>query len=318
MGGWSRDRYPDPEEYTDKDIVFDPDNHSYLVNGKLLPSVTQLLQKHKITPDFSSLPIDPEKLEYARQRGDIIHAEVENYIKHGIVGMSPEFQQIKHLLLDRYQKYYSEIRGYCDEYAGTCDLVIIIDDTEAWIIDLKTGQLHKRAVGFQDGMYARFKQIKALVGNRKVRYFGLDAKPKTCRLVPVNPAPEREILHLLCCEATGKVYEPAPLIVKKGKETQVAKKLARIAKLKNQIADLQKDCDEFLEDIKKQCRDRALDGQELAHMDVTYVAPTVRETVDKDKLMKEYEEVYLRCQKYTDISDSIRVTLKEAKKKEAV
>ena len=61
------------------EVKFDENLHKYTVDGKEVISVTQLLQKHKITPSYDA--VDKELLRMASERGTLIHEEVENWIK---------------------------------------------------------------------------------------------------------------------------------------------------------------------------------------------------------------------------------------------
>ncbi|TBR16981.1 hypothetical protein EPO66_03635 [bacterium] len=60
------------------DLTFDKDSHSYKLNGVVIPSVTQILQKVGIS-DFSMVPAD--RLESARKFGSAVHLACELFDK---------------------------------------------------------------------------------------------------------------------------------------------------------------------------------------------------------------------------------------------
>lgn len=65
------------EEINDNVIEFYEDYHTYLVNGCLTDSVTQLLQK-KFPKKYEGIP--DSVLKQAAERGTYIHKVIENYI----------------------------------------------------------------------------------------------------------------------------------------------------------------------------------------------------------------------------------------------
>ena len=71
-------------------IIFDKEKHRYTDSetGKVLISVTQLLRKHNLAPDFSNVP--ETVLKAKAERGTLIHEEIETYNKSGDVGFTEE------------------------------------------------------------------------------------------------------------------------------------------------------------------------------------------------------------------------------------
>ena len=67
------------------ELEFNEEEHKYTLNGKVLPSVTTILDNGEY--DNVNLNI----LDNARNRGTEIHKELENYFKNGILGDTIEF-----------------------------------------------------------------------------------------------------------------------------------------------------------------------------------------------------------------------------------
>lgn len=67
------------------ELEFDPEWHVYRLNGKILPSVTQILDDGKYDN------IDKDILKYAQEKGTIVHAEIERYLKTQEMGFTGEF-----------------------------------------------------------------------------------------------------------------------------------------------------------------------------------------------------------------------------------
>lgn len=66
-------------------VDYNPEWHVYTLGGKILPSVTQLLD------DGTYDNIDKNILKYAQDKGTIVHKEVEEYLKKGKMGFTKEF-----------------------------------------------------------------------------------------------------------------------------------------------------------------------------------------------------------------------------------
>ena len=62
-------------------VKFKEDTHRYfdLKTGKELISVTTLLRKHGLAPNYGN--VDPQVLKAKAERGKLIHLEIEKYIK---------------------------------------------------------------------------------------------------------------------------------------------------------------------------------------------------------------------------------------------
>ena len=75
----------------ESEVKYDDEWHTYKLNKKIIPSVTQILD------DGSYKNVDKEILNYARDRGTIIHKEIENYLKYGKYGFTSEFYEFLRL-----------------------------------------------------------------------------------------------------------------------------------------------------------------------------------------------------------------------------
>ena len=66
-------------------VEFNEEWHTYTLDGKILPSVTQMLD------DGTYDNIDKDVLKYAQDKGTIVHKEIEEYLKNGKIGFTKEF-----------------------------------------------------------------------------------------------------------------------------------------------------------------------------------------------------------------------------------
>ncbi|MGH9350596.1 MAG: hypothetical protein ACRD2G_00255 [Terriglobia bacterium] len=74
------------------DFRFDPDRHLYLVNDRVVPSVTQVLHAAGLSADYST--VAPEVLERKRIIGEYVHKATQ-YLDEGsldVASIDPEIQ----------------------------------------------------------------------------------------------------------------------------------------------------------------------------------------------------------------------------------
>jgi len=75
------------------DIVFDADWHTYRVDNKIVPSVTQILDDGT----YDSPRIDKEVLKYAQDKGTLVHKEIQEWLEEGKEGITEEFDEFVRL-----------------------------------------------------------------------------------------------------------------------------------------------------------------------------------------------------------------------------
>ena len=83
----------------DSQVEYIEDFHTYKINGKIIPSVTQL------SDDGVYLDADKDILEYAREKGTIVHKEIENYLRHSEMGFTAEFYEFLRLYKENEEKF---------------------------------------------------------------------------------------------------------------------------------------------------------------------------------------------------------------------
>lgn len=72
-------------------VEYNDEWHTYKLNGKIIPSVTTLLD----TGEYINVP--EALLEYARQKGTLVHKEIEEYLKENKYGFTQEFEEFERL-----------------------------------------------------------------------------------------------------------------------------------------------------------------------------------------------------------------------------
>lgn len=132
------------------EIIFDEAEHTYLVDGVEVPSVTTILQP-LANRAYSS--VNPSVLEYARNRGATVHEALEVYDLGGELEVVPETEGYIRAYLEWEQIYRPRWTGVeqivysvGDKYIGTLDRIGTLNGSEFAIVDLKTSTPTKEAL----------------------------------------------------------------------------------------------------------------------------------------------------------------------------
>ena len=138
-------------------LEYDDDTHTYLVNGEIVPSVTQSLTA-RFADKYKN--VMSGVLQRAAERGTAIHKAIENYCRTGEDDGSVELHNFNFL-----RKYYGfevlenevPIIIFKDDQpkaAGRLDLVLKVGDDMA-IADIKTtAVLDREYLAYQLNLYA--------------------------------------------------------------------------------------------------------------------------------------------------------------------
>lgn len=79
------------ETFDTPELFYDEEWHCYKLDGKIIPSVTQLLD------DGGYEGINKDILKYAQDKGTIVHKEIETYLKTSEKGFTSEFYEFLRL-----------------------------------------------------------------------------------------------------------------------------------------------------------------------------------------------------------------------------
>lgn len=123
------------------ELEFLEEPHIYMLDGIEIPSVSTVMK-----PLSSSVygEVDQNILRMAANRGTIVHEAIENFVHYGIEDIDPSYGGYLDAFIRFWKEYKptliaAEYRMYHKylKYAGTSDLLVLIDD-ELWLIDNKT------------------------------------------------------------------------------------------------------------------------------------------------------------------------------------
>ena len=309
-------------------IEFEEKGHVYLVNGEIASiSVTELLAKHGLAPDYSG--VDKKKLRESSAKGKEVHKDLENVLN--VAGYEPKTQQGK-----QFKEWVEQnldcgvgeqMLGYEKDgmiIAGTADVMGISKDRTFVILgDHKnTSKFHREYVSWQVSLLDYFakklgkEKINGKVldwkGAKEFYCFHYEPKSGSMTVYELEKIPDEEIERLLDCEYNNTLYERQTLVVDAELEKRYLQAEKMFLDIEAQAKAAQNTRDalraEMLSLMEKQhiLSWESRDGQ----LKVTYVAPQDRITVDSKKLKTEYPQVYSECQKLSKIKAQIRVTIR--------
>lgn len=285
-------------------ITFEKENHTYNLDGRELISVTQLLQKMHISPDYSA--VDHETLRASSERGSMIHAEIEAFNKRGELGFTKELENYRsYLTANGLKCLRSEFIVFDDIVAGTADL-LLDEHGEKVIADIKTtASLHRNSVSWQLSLYAY------LLGDPEVKRgqaFWFDHSGDL-KVVEIPLKPREEVERLLHCAETGEAFaESLPV------EQEQLALLEEAEEVIRYYDQMKKKAQEQSEKIKAAIL-QAMEANSVYSFEndalkVIYVAPTKRTTIDSARLKKDLPDVAEKYAKTSDVKASVRITMK--------
>lgn len=319
-----------------------PDHSGYMdEKGSFYFPVTTVIGITPRAVNFSELPYQ-DKVQKARERGTMLHGEIENCIKTGDTGLFPTTEWFALNLLPKYTDWESEQIVFSDEqyspYAGTID-AICRDGENHILMDFKFGG--HETVDYQLSLYKRAYCKNRNVSPDKVKLFCIDFHDEdNIRVLPIRTIEDSWLDALLYCFETGEKYaEPHLALAAMPESTLMDMESVEIQIL--QIEDTLKELtalkDTYRKDLYKAMTDHGmssfefgsikatvvplgkktefdLEGFKKAHpeIDLSQFEKTVIE-VDQKALQKAYPKEYLGCTfEKQSKAGYLRVTIKDS------
>ena len=289
--------------------IFKEDTHQYFLvdckTGEIIKeliSVTTLLSKHGLAPDYSGVPSDTLKAK--ADYGKLVHSEIEKYIKDGEIGFTSELQEfIDHCEKTALEPIRSEFIVHNDIVAGTVDLSGAYGEGLALVDYKTTATLHKEAVRWQLSLYD-------YLGGNTADILQAFHFASPLKVVDFEPIPLEEIKKLLECERNGEIYKPKQLTVAGDLLAQVAEAETQIKKFELLKKEVEAKAEVLKQKLIEAMRAQSIKSFENESLKITYVEPTTRETIDSKKLKAEMPEIAAKYTKTSKVKDSVRITLK--------
>ena len=296
------------------EIKFDENLHKYTVDGKEVTSVTQLLQKHKITPSYDA--VDKELLRMASERGTLIHEEVEKWIDEGATGFTEEAEYICKYLYDNVYwgaDILSEQMVANDIVAGRFDLLYPNRQHQLVLADIKTGNTkHLLGWSWQLSLYKYL--YERMYGQKIESLIVLWAKNDDLTVITCEYVGDEKIENLLNAEKEGRLISDVDLGVSEEELEELEELMEEIKVKEDELKQMKEKVDKVKEILYGTMEKEGVKTVDRGKLKITYVAPSSRTSVDSKKLEKEEPEIYKKYVKTTTVAGSIKITLMGDKK----
>lgn len=285
-------------------VTFDVAKHLYKRGETPLISVTQLLKKHGLAPDYGAVPADV--LERKAALGTAIHAEIENYIKTGEIPdfCSAEFTTFIELTREAGLVFTEAEKMVSRDFlAGKIDLL-----GRGILADVKTSQtLDREYVRWQLSLYDWLYNDETLPMKLYAIHLPINGKGK---IVPLEPIPPTEVRRLIEAEEKGEIYTPPVVALNEDTLSLLYSVETLLTELNADVKRAEERKAAILDELKAAMEDAGVTKYESAALAITYVAESTRETVDSAKLKKEYPDVAAACKKTSTTKAYVKVKVK--------
>ena len=294
------------------EIKFDENLHKYTVDGKEVISVTQLLQKHKITPSYDA--VDKELLRVASERGTLIHEEVEKWIEKDEGGFTFESELICDYLFRRADnrfKIMSEQTVANDVVAGRFD-VLYTHDKKLVLTDIKTGNTkHLFGWSWQLSLY---KYLYEKMYGKEIDSLEILWANGDLTVIPCEYVGDDKIENLLNAEREGRLISDVDLGVSEEELEDLTELMQEIENKEYELNLMKEKVDKVKKNLYGTMEKEGIKTVDRGKLKITYVAPSTRTSVDSKKLQEKEPEIYKKYVKTTTVAGSIKITLMGEKK----
>ena len=301
--------------------------HIYAINGEIASvSVTELLAKHKLSPDYSK--VKKAKMKESSDKGKAVHKDLEYILnKEDYDPTTEQGKQFKEWVNDNLDCGVGEqMLGY--DYkgmliAGTADVMGFAKDSAPIIGDHKnTAKFHREYVSWQVSLldyFARKLGDEPINGKRlnwkgAKKFYCWHYDPNTGKMTTyeLEKVPDSEIERLLECEYNNEIYHRRELVL----DPEIQKKFLTAEEYLISVQQTLKQAEENAKAIREHMLS-VFEQQGIANwkspdgkVEVTYVAPIDKIIVDSKKLKSDYPQVYDKCQKLSKTKAQLRVKVK--------
>lgn len=299
-------------------VTFDPFIHEYSdENKRIILSVTQLLRKHELSPDYSF--VNDEILEQASEKGTMVHSHFETGIKTEGQDDSddPAVKQFLKEFYPQYANWQSEQMVWIDEnanripLAGTLDLVCYAGDGRWLIGDIKTtSSLHMESISWQLSLYRLMWCYLNHVSANDVDLFCLHVRDGECKWHDVMPIPQEDLDQLFFCEAEDIPFFRSREVISETTEKRFLDYQQKLTQLTAEIERIENLVKAEKKSIFNTLYNQGIKTLETPLLKISVVAPTTSTTIDSKRLKAEMPEIYEQFSKTSMREGYVRISAK--------
>lgn len=303
-------------------IIFNEKNHTYIneETNKNLISVTQLLEKHGISPSYENMKSNERLSAILKSKADIgklIHSEIEEYVTNKKRGFTDEFESFlslverENITLINCEQIVSD-----EDVAGKYDLFVEYQK-KLYILDVKTTTtLHTQSVRWQTSIYAYMKAKKEfgeLIDYSKcIKVGAIHFENGEAKLITFDNIPQSNIERLFQCEKEGTLYKDNELISIANQELIIECE-EKIVELENQIKMYEEQKKLIQQNLLEAVKQSGVNHHELGggKLLITFIPESERESLDSSKLKTEMPEIYQKYLKKSKVKEQLRIKLRD-------
>jgi len=307
-------------------IDFKEKGHTYLVNGDIASiSVTELLAKHKLSPDYSNVPKATLKASAVRGKG--IHKDLENILNQANYEPTTEEGE-------RFEKWVKENldSGVGEQVlgldfggmliAGTADVMGFLKNGTMFIADHKTTtEIHTESVSWQVSIldYMARKLNGQSINGKPFNWFGAKKffvfhydKDHNLTVKELEKVEDSEIEKLLSCELNGTLYQRKELVIENDFAVQLEQCETLLANIEIQKKVAENECKELRSKLLEEMKRQGIKSWDTGKIRATYVEQTDKIMVDSAKLKANFPQVYSQCTKLSTTSAYVKIKVRES------
>lgn len=301
-------------------VTFDPILHEYSdEHGNVLISVTQLLAKHHLSPDYSR--VSKQLLSLSAEEGTKVHLAFQLAIESNGIEDSgnPLVRKFLDEIYPKYTNWQSEQMVYIDKnackvpYAGTIDLICYNPKTNRWIIwDIKTtSSVHKESVSWQTSLYRMAWCYLHLIPKNIVDLKCLHAREEL-KEIDLDEIPQDDIEDLIACEADDLPYQrETTMILRPDTEALALECESRMVELKKASDEIESVYKRLKEELYEAMLDRNISSLETPKLKISLTRPYSKTGFDSKSFQKDCPELYAKYQTSSTVKGNVKITLKE-------
>lgn len=294
-----------------KEIIFDEAQHIYTLVGdecgfdRELISVTTVLAKHGLAPDYTGARADVMRIK--SEKGRVVHAELENFIKTGDFGFTREVAEFAEFMKnEQLTDLKSEQVVFNDIIAGTFDISGKLSNGKIFLGDFKTtAQLNKESVRWQLSIYNKLNAEKADI----LYLFHFDADG-FLTVYELEPVADTEIETLFEAERNNEIYKSKTMELSATVEKKLKAFSQQMLEFQKTKAEYEKAEAEVKEYFAKNMEAENIKALEFCDLRIVYIEPVQSTSIDTTRLKKEKPEIAQEYEKTTTRKGYVKITQK--------
>lgn len=297
-------------------IIFEPDTHTYTnQQGNKLCGVTTMLRKYLFADKYKGVPADV--LKHAAQHGTRVHEQTQL----AICGFKTKdtLPETKAIIKTLKQNKLTPIEA---EYlitdnqtcASSIDIVLSDKNQNITLADIKTTEtLDTEYVAWQLSIYAYL--FEQQTNHPVTEIIAIHARNNTATIHTIKRIPDTHIAALIEAQRTHATTFTNPL-KQLDTETTLLTQQAQI--IEQKIATIKQTLDNLTmlqtnikEKLYNEMQMRSIKKWDTDTLSITLKEPSVRTTIDADKLRTLHPRIYKQTTKQTQTKGTVLIKLKQ-------